>query len=338
MISGQIEVEVIDERIAPQELIVGISGDMCYVTYMEGKKMNSEKSWTSWSSNAKDPLIVQNKFAKGFSLGGVNGRWSRQAANADNLKIKHPLFNKCFELSLERFTEIAKRCTIVNGVIQEEMIMDKSRNILFRDEYEALIKKSDAADKAKKQMQEKNSATKVKGTDQIPGKFYKDTKTNNEYVYLGTATVDDKLKYCYIEADKVKSVHKTALIQCGGSWYNTPKEIIRKITYPSICYVSGREFRDKVGYQSSRQTDFYYSDNTHYMRVTSSRITMSASQNTKNIFDEYTKEDWDLVSKCYDLDFSNKKNRWGVYEGEILKGVKAVTHWKEDYENTKEVK
>ena len=62
----------IDERIAPQELIVGINNDMCYVTYMEGKKMNSEKSWTSWSSNAKNPLKVQNKFAKGFSLGGVN--------------------------------------------------------------------------------------------------------------------------------------------------------------------------------------------------------------------------------------------------------------------------
>lgn len=327
--------EIIDERIAPQELIVGISGDMCYVTYMEGKKMNSEKSWTSWSSNAKNPLKVQNKFAIGFSLGGVNGRWSRQAANADNLKIKHPLFNKCFELSLNRFIQIASRTTIINGVIQDEMIMDKGRNILFRDEYEALIKKADAEDKTKKQIQEKNSATKVKGTDQIPGKFYKDTKTNNEYVYLGTATVDGKLKYCYIEADKVKSIHKTALIQCGGSWYNTPKEIIKKITYPSICYVSGREFRDKVDYQSSRHNDFYYSDNTSYMRVTASRITMSASHNTKNIFDEYTKEDWCLVSKCYDLDFSNKKDRWGNYEGEILKGVKAVTHFKEDYEKIK---
>ena len=331
------EIEI-DERIAPVELIVGINGDMCYVTYTEGKKINSEKSWTSWSSNAKNPLKVQNKFAKGFSLGGVNGRYSSQAANADNLKIRHPLFNKCFELSLDRFIQIASRTTIINGVIQDELIMDKGRNILFRDEYEALIKKADAEDKAKKQIQEKNSATKVKGTDQIPGKFYKDSKTNNEYVYLGTATVDDKLKYCYIEADKVKSVHKTALIQCGGSWYNTTKEIIKKITYPSICYVSGREFRDKEDYRSSRLTDFYYSDNSSYMRITASRITMSASCNTKNIFDEYTKEDWDLVSKCYDLDFSNKKDRRGNYEGDILKGIKAITHFRDDYIKSKNSK
>jgi hypothetical protein len=90
-----------------------------------------------------------------------------------------------------------------------------------------------------------------------------------------------------------------------------------------------------IDYQSSRFTDFYFSDNTYCMRITASRITMSASQNKKNIFDEYTKEDWDLVSKCYDLDFSNKKDKWGNYEKEILKGVKAVTHWKEDYEKMK---
>lgn len=337
--SEQIElIEKIDERIAPQELIVGISGDMCYVTYMEGKKMNSEKSWTSWSSNAKNPLKVQNKFAKGFSLGGVNGRWSRQAANVDNLKIRHPLFNKCFELSLDRFIEIASKTTIINGVIQDEMIMDKGRNILFRDEYEALIKKADAADKVKKQMKEKNSATKVKGTDQIPGKFYKDTKTNNEYVYLGTATVDDKLKYCYIEADKVKSVHKTETIHYGGSWYCTPRTVIKSIKYPSICYVSGCSFRDLAEYNSSNHKGFYYSDNSSYMRITASRITMSASQNVKNIFDEFTEEDWKIVDKCYNIDYSSKKDKWGNYPDNILKGVKSVTHWKEDYVNSKEVK
>lgn len=321
----------IDERIAPQELIVGISGDMCYVTYMEGKKMNSEKSWTQWSSNSKNPLKIQNKFAKGFSLGGVNGRWSRQAANADNLKIRHPLFDKCFELDLDRFTKIASRTTIINGVIQDEMIMDKGRNILFRDEYEDLIKEADIEDNAKKQIKEKNSATKVKGSDQIPGKFYRDTKTNNEYVYLGTATVDDKLKYCYIEADVVKSVHRTALIQCGGSFYNTPEEIIKKITYPSICYVLGEKFRDLNDYQQSINKDFYYSDNSYCMRVTASRITMSASQNTKNIFDDYSEEDWKLVDKCYNLDYTNKKDRRGTCAGEILKGIKAVTHWREEY-------
>ena len=131
--------EIFEEAIVPNELIVGITGNLCYVTYMEGKKMNSEKSWTNWSQNSAKPLIIKNEFSAGFKLGGVNGRWSRQASNADNLLIEHPLFKKCFEISLDRFIQIAKRCTIVNGVIDAELIMDKGRNIIFRDEYDKLV-------------------------------------------------------------------------------------------------------------------------------------------------------------------------------------------------------
>ena len=88
----------INRNVAPVELIVGISGELCYVTYRDSSgKLNSEKSWTNWSDNSNTPLVIENKFANGFKLAGVNGRWSRQAANAENMLIEHPLFNKCFE-------------------------------------------------------------------------------------------------------------------------------------------------------------------------------------------------------------------------------------------------
>lgn len=325
------------EPIVPNELIVGISGDMSYVTYYEGKKLNSEKSWTSWSDNASNPNKVKNKFSKGFKLGRVNGRYSRQAANAENLVIVHPLFNKGFEISLHRFIEIANRTTIINGVIQDELIMDKSRNILFRDEYEELVKEHQIKIEKQKKIAEKNKEKKIKGSEQIPGKFYIDTKTNNEYVYLGTATVDDKLKYCYIEAYKVKPIHKTETIHYGGSFYETPKTIIKSLKYPTICYVDGRSFRNVEEYNNSKLKDFYFSDNSGYMRITTSRITMSESQNKKNIFDEFTEEDWEIVDKCYNKDNSSKKDRWGrvSISNYILKGIKAVHHFKEDYLKTK---
>lgn len=118
---------MVDIRVSPVEMVVGITGDLCYVTYyqIKGNKtvLNSETSWTNWSSNSKDPLIVKNKFSDGFKLAGVNSRLSRNAANAENLLIEHPLFNKCFELSLSRFMEIAGKCSIVNGEFMEEFII-----------------------------------------------------------------------------------------------------------------------------------------------------------------------------------------------------------------------
>lgn len=192
--------ETIDTRIVPDELIVGISGRLCYVTYIDPKtkKLNSEKSWTDWSSNAKNPLKVKNKFSTGFKLAGVNGRWSRNASNSENMLIEHPLFNKSFEISMSRFMEIAKHCTITNGEFDIEMIMDYSRNILTRYEYEKAQKRQDKIDAEEAAQKAKNEAGKLSYKDQVPGKFYTDRKNNKLYLYLGTAEIDgetEALKY-----------------------------------------------------------------------------------------------------------------------------------------------
>lgn len=329
--------EIFEEAIVPNELIVGITGNLCYVTYMEGKKMNSEKSWTNWSQNSAKPLIIKNEFSAGFKLGGVNGRWSRQASNADNLLIEHPLFKKCFELSLDRFIQIAKRCTIVNGVIDAELIMDKGRNIIFRDEYDKLVLAHSKKLVEQQKIKEKNSANKVKSTDQVPGKFYVDTKSNNEYVYLGTATVDSNIKHVYIEANAVKSVHKTEEVKVrrnvGTTW---TYDRVHSIKYPSICYVSGHSYEEnelakKRATSDSYEDMYYYSEGGYNLRVVSSKISMAESVVKKNIFDSYTEDDWKIVNRCFNKDYTENNKRRG-WTDEILKGSKAENHFRKDYE------
>lgn len=329
--------EIFEEAIVPNELIVGITGNLCYVTYMEGKKMNSEKSWTNWSQNSTKPLIIKNEFSTGFKLGGVNGRWSRQASNADNLLIEHPLFKKCFEISLDRFIQIAKRCTIVNGVIDAELIMDKGRNIIFRDEYDKLVLAHSKKLVEQQKIKEKNSANKVKSTDQVPGKFYVDTKSNNEYVYLGTATVDSNIKHVYIEANAVKSVHKTEEVKVrrnvGTTW---TYDRVHSIKYPSICYVSGHSYEEnelakKRATSDSYEDMYYYSEGGYNLRVVSSKISMAESVVKKNIFDSYTEDDWKIVNRCFNKDYTEDNKRRG-WNDEILKGSKAENHFRKDYE------
>ena len=329
----------INRNVAPVELIVGISGELCYVTYRDSSgKLNSEKSWTNWSNNSDNPLVIENKFANGFKLAGVNGRGSRQAANAENMLIEHPLFNKCFEISMSRFIEIAKRCVITNGVFDAELIMTNTRDIVFLDEYQKLDE-LDLEKQAKlKAEKEKNLKNKIKSSDQVPGNFYIDSKTNNEHCYLGTALVDDKIKYIYLEAKELKSVHKTEILQYTESFNKKIK--MGSLKYPSICYVSSHYYSSKEEFEKVQPKDnydyYYFSDLSYRTRVTTSKISMASSTNTKNIYDEFTDEDWKIVDKCYNKDFTNPRSRYDSYT--ILKGKKAKNNFREDYLNSKELK
>ena len=329
----------INRNVAPVELIVGISGELCYVTYRDSSgKLNSEKSWTNWSNNSDKPLVIENKFANGFKLAGVNGRGSRQAANAENMLIEHPLFNKCFEISMSRFIEIAKRCVITNGVFDAELIMTNTRDIVFLDEYQKLDE-LDLEKQAKlKAEKEKNLKNKIKSSDQVPGNFYIDSKTNNEHCYLGTALVDDKIKYIYLEAKELKSVHKTEILQYTESFNKKIK--MGSLKYPSICYVSSHYYSSKEEFEKVQPKDnydyYYFSDLSYSTRVTTSKISMASSTNTKNIYDEFTDEDWKIVDKCYNKDFTNPRSRYDSYT--ILKGKKAKNNFREDYLNSKELK
>ncbi len=324
----------ININIAPKELIVGISGNLCYVTYKDSKgKLNSEKSWSNWSDNYMNPLIIKNKFSDGFKLGGVNGRRFRQAANAENLLIEHPLFNKCFEISMHRFIEIAEKCTIINGVIQAEMIMTNDRNIIFRDEYEAAVNEFEKQEVLKAKTKEKNLQKKVKSSDQVPGKIYVDIKNNSEYCHLGSATVDGVLKYIYISASQVQEIYETSKFDY---YSGVNKRDIADLKHPKILIAWGKrlytehEF-DELFATAKNTIDLFNLYESYYLRITSTKLSMAESNDDRNIYDSYTEEDWEMVNLAYNKDFK-EHNKIGYRNKEsILKGETGINHFREDY-------
>lgn len=255
--------------------------------------------------------------------------------------IEHPLFNKSFEISMSRFIEIAKRCVITNGIFDAELIMTNTRDIVFLDEYQKLDE-LDLEKQAKlKAEKEKNSKNKIKSSDQVPGNFYIDSKTNNEYCYLGTALVDDKIKYIYLEAKTAKPTHKTEEIKVrryvGTTW---TYDRVHSIKYPSICRVYGSSYdAAELARKSCSYDDMYgYSEGVWNLRIVSTKISMSESGIKKNIYDSYTDEDWKIVDRCFNKDYTISNSGRRYSSDTILKGEKAKNNFREDYLNSKGLK
>lgn len=284
----------IDKRVVPEELIVGIKGDLCYVTFMQGKKMNSEASWRGWSSNSDNPLKVSNKFSTGFKIGGVNSRYSRQASNSENLLITHPLFNKSFELSLSRFTELAQSITIINGVIQEELIMDYSRDILTYEDLAKQILVEDQKDVVKAERKATAALSKVKGKDQVPGKLYKEVSSGESIIYLGTALIDGVVKHIYEKpySDEVVDAYITKDIKGFiGQDYTT----FGDISFPYL--VNGYVNTDHLKLGTNLQPLAFF--HTKSVNCSKSKKSLFSHDLDINIFDEYSDEDWKIVEDTY---------------------------------------
>jgi hypothetical protein len=297
----------IDDRVAPEKMVVGISGELCYVTYyqMKGNKkvLNSETSWTNWSKNASDPLIVENQFSYGFKLAGVNGRWSRNAANADNLLIEHPLIGKSFELSLSRFLEIAGEITIEKGELLEQFIMTNDRNIVTREEYDNIILELNQKELELKKTQEKLKSVKVSSKDQLPGHVYAESKTGKKLLYIGTVSVDEGadtvIKYCYISMEG-SPVQRLTVAECT-EWTGSGIKFIESKTFPGLvkAYGSIDRFSKKIS----------YSTYTHSCYVTKSPKSLSSLDiSNEDLFSEYTDDDWKVIEETYN--FRASKNLW----------------------------
>lgn len=305
----------LDNRIVPEELIVGITGDLCYVTYEVNGKLNSETSWTNWSNNSDKPLRVNNEFSKGFVINGVNGRWSNQASNSDNLLIKHPLFDKSFELSLSRFCELASNQTIVDGEFQEEMIMDFNRNLLTRDEYEQRIIEHDIKDEEQRTTKLKNNENKVNSKDQVPGKAYLDRKNNKHYVFLGSVIVDDVKKFVYSELDGYYWNNEFESHTISNRYRNG--SVIGSVRHPSII---------SYGYYDEN----YTRGDLSVVKTKKSMSLPKEELRNINIYDSYDENDWKSIYEVY-----NKKGkfRYGSYEENWAKSKEAPSiRFKEDYE------
>ena len=320
----------LDTRVVPDKLVVGISGDLCYVTFYEtkGKKteLNSKKSWTDWSQNSDNPLIVENKFASGFKLAGVNGRWSRQAANAENMLLEHPLFNKCFEISISRFNELANQCIINKGTLELDLIMGKGMSLFTREEYEVASRLAQEKEDKENKLKNTLDNSKISGKDQIPGRIYKDRKSGKDFIYLGSVDIkvhvyrysapsnsngwngkkefvrtDTEVRHAYMEVDVASEYRKTTepheIVEAfyynyGGS--DTSRKVVDTRKFPSIVHGYGRVSIDK--------TTATFSASTPYLSVTKTKKPMSLPSEIfrdVNFYDSYTDEDWKLIEEVY---------------------------------------
>jgi len=308
----------LNENIVPKELIVGISGGLCYITFYEkkGKKLvlNSEKSWTSWSSNASDPIVVKNEFMTGFKIGGVNTRWSSNASNSENLLITHPAFNKSFEISLKRFTEIASKITIKNGVLDEKFIVTKTRDIITEEEYKKLNDIDVEEQNKKKELAKKNKSSSVKPKDQVPGCTYINRKNNIRTIYLGEVTDRnlDKPKYAYIEYNY-------------NDDYSKAFKITKELTYGSKAK-NGLEIEHPSIINAGLSLNKWRFSKPYRISVVSSKKQMAYEEGfddanpPKSIYDEYSEEDWEKIYSVYKkIDSYNKTYFHGTKNEPILK-------------------
>ena len=233
----------------------------------------------------------------------------------------------------EKVIEIAEKCTIVNGVIQAELIMTNDRNIVFKDEYEAVVNEFEKQEALKAKTKEKNLQKKVTSSEQVPGKIYTDIKNNSEYCYLGSATVDSAVKHIYISASQVQDIYETSKYDYNYS--KTNKKHAVELKHPKILnawskrFYSEREY-DNLAAVAKNDLDWFNFYDSYYLRITSTKLSMSESSNNRNIYDSYTEEDWEMVNLAYDKDFryQNKTNRNKEY---TLKGQTSVNHFREDY-------
>lgn len=323
----------IDTRIVPEKLVVGIreADRMCYVTYYETKgsktNLNSQHSWSSWSENDKDPIIVDNQFATGFALQGVNGRWSRQARNSDNLVITHPLFEYGFELNLSRFLELIEDCVIDNGVIQKEFIMDYQRDIITREEYEERIEERDAKDLADAKKVAKLNASKLSKSDQKVGHVYRDAKSGKEFIFLGTIGFQEYevkytetsqrarwnsielykpevKKFIYMELGKDgETSHYEVKAEYWGSREDGTSEHKVAGTFQSPLIVS------TYGGVINHNPDDVYFRSTAYARdysIVKNQKSMSVSENKLDYFKDYSEEDWKLIDEAFNYKFHSQ--------------------------------
>ena len=319
----------VDERIVPKELVVGISGDLCYMTYYETKgkvtDLNSKNSWTSWSSNAKKPLIVENKFMSGFKLAGVNGRWSRNASNSENMLIMHPAFKKSFEISMSRFMEIAKYSVITNGVFDQEFIVTKSRDIVNRDEYNALIKVRDKQDKAKLKKETELKDSKISTKDQMPGRVYKDAKNGKYFLYAGSMTVTTSsgvsTKHVYLENVKAptdKTQYSDYDWKSGERTYGETREC------PSLLH---------WWFGSAIPTVWTLRISYHITTLNNKKQVSLCEVSDTDMYENYSDEDWNNIERLYNEVIQPR--RYGGFDGWYKEQGTPKVNFRQDYLDAK---
>lgn len=114
----------------PEELILGTRDrdNCCFVSWQETPtKINSEKSFNSWSQNR---ITISNEFRNGFKISTEK----RGGQSADFAKIVFPE-GYVFELNMGNLLDIISKTNIINGEIQGKCAISKNRTLVTEEEF-----------------------------------------------------------------------------------------------------------------------------------------------------------------------------------------------------------
>lgn len=155
---------------------------LSYITYIdEHKKLRNEKSWTNWSKTILPDVV--NEPLKGFKIfDDVTRRSSYFGSGRTMFNVCHPK-GFYFEISSNNLAELVCRCTVINGVIQDECVLSWDKTSLAilpatSSEYKENIKHTEMI----------NDGT-VKIADLKIGHAYCDRNRNPAGYYAGTFKV-----------------------------------------------------------------------------------------------------------------------------------------------------
>ena len=173
------------------------ANSLAYITYYEDNKAFEKRKQTglSWSQE-KDGIIFDNTPTKGFQVLGVTSRYS-----TDNkvFNIKDTVRDFSFQIPSGNLTALLMDTTIINGVIQDELIYGRE------DGQTVLIPINSKA--YKKALQDKEKiANKLKYADLKCGDVFKMFNDKAEYLFLGRWK-------CKFELESVLRTRKS-----GGYW------------------------------------------------------------------------------------------------------------------------
>ena len=161
------------------------ANSLAYITYYEDNKAFEKRKQTGLSVAGKDSFIFDNTPTKGFQVLGVTTRYS-----TDNkvFNIKDTVRDFSFQIPSGNLTALLMDTTIINGVIQDELIYGRE------DGQTVLIPINSQA--YKKALQDKEKiANKLKYADLKCGDVFKMFNDKAEYLFLGRWKCKFELEY-----------------------------------------------------------------------------------------------------------------------------------------------
>jgi hypothetical protein len=311
---------MLDERVVPLQMLVGFKKDnklkLSYMTFLEkkGKKevINSEASWNGWSD---DFITVDNNFSDQFEIIGNNTRSNRQAINEDHMVVKHPLHGYSFELSMDTFLHICKQCDIIKGRFDIELIMDKKRDLLTREDYEEKILEVNKKEKKLLKVKDVFKKLKIKPKDVKIGHVYQNVK-GKLFLYLGK----HKEEYLYLQLDANDKMTGYQTIE-DWRWDERSSRYRSFFTKNIPVILEAYYSRSYAGEKRNvTESNIYYYLGNSSLKVVSKPYSLSMLKDNgsdKDLLCNYTEEEWQLIHKyfrddkvAYEIrDLYNEENR-----------------------------